>query len=96
MYEFMFVGVTRLRKSTYSSEWNCVISRFVAGFALCWCPSKPALGVTDKDRSSAREMNKSEKLATHENLHLLVKPIVHNQRMTHAYTSRLHPDVQMR
>lgn len=29
----MLLGVIRLRKSTYSSEWNCVISRLVAGFA---------------------------------------------------------------
>ena len=32
-YEFMFPGVTRARNSTYSSEWNWVISLFVAGFA---------------------------------------------------------------
>lgn len=34
MYEFMLLGLIRFRKSTYSSEWNCDISRFVAGFAL--------------------------------------------------------------
>ncbi len=31
----MLSGVTRWRNSTYSSVWNCDISRFVAGFARC-------------------------------------------------------------
>lgn len=28
---------------------------------------------------------------THKDLHLLVKPVVHDERMAHPYTRRLHP-----
>lgn len=28
---------------------------------------------------------------THKYFHLLVKPVVHDERMTHTYTRRLHP-----
>jgi hypothetical protein len=61
----MFPGVTRDKNSTYSSEWNCVISRFVAGFAR-FCA-----GISIRERKPI--------VGTYEYLHLLVEPVVHDQ-----------------
>ena len=77
MYEFMLLGVILLRKSTYSSEWNCVISRFVAGFARY-----------DTEKCQPRT---SGVLHTYEDFHLFVESIVHDEGVTHPYTSGLHP-----
>lgn len=87
MKEFILDGEILFKKSTYSSEWNWVISRFVAGLARY--TELPEV------RREVRVRYVAEGLA-HENLHPLVEAIVHDERMAHPYPCGLHSENESR
>lgn len=74
-WEFMLLGVILLRNSMYSSEWNCVISRFVAGLARY---------------IEISMMKMRDGFLSYKDFHFLIETIIHDEGMAHPDSRGLH------